>query len=82
MIVDWGDGDSSTYPPNDSILGGYPDGSSTHTYEIKDELSITLEYDWSARWRLLGGLWTPLPVPNTSTTVDYPVAEVVSRLSP
>jgi hypothetical protein len=83
VIVAWGDGSSTTYPPDRVILAGYPDGSASHVYEVKDPegATITVEYDWTARWRLVGGSWTPLPVPNTDTTVLYPIAEVVSRLS-
>jgi len=83
VVVDWGDGTTSTYPPDIDILSGYPDGSATHVYEVKagDGLLLTVEYDWTARWRVAGGDWLPLPVPNTITSVDYPVAEVVSRLS-
>lgn len=83
VIVQWGDGNTDTYPPSASILAGYPDGSATHIYEIKnsDGANLTVEYDWTARWRLVGGVWAPLPVPNTTTTVVYPIAEVVSRLT-
>jgi hypothetical protein len=65
------------------VLAGYPDGSATHIYEVKDPEGavLTVEYDWTAHWRVGGGSWTALPVPNTTTTVDYPVAEVVSRLT-
>lgn len=82
VVVDWGDGETSTYPPDSSILSGYPDGTAHHVYEVKDSagLSVIVEYDWTARWRVVGASWLPLPVPNTSTTVLYPVAEVVSRL--
>ena len=83
VIVHWGDGQIDTFPPSPSILAGYPNGSATHTYETKDAegADLTVEYDWTARWRLVGGTWTPLPVPNTITTVIYPIAEVVSRLT-
>lgn len=83
VVVSWGDGTTETLPPIESVLAGYPDGAATHVYEVKDPdgASITVEYDWTAHWRLVGGPWTALPVPNTSTSIDYPVAEVVSRLS-
>jgi hypothetical protein len=83
VIVDWGDGLITTYPPTETILAGYPDGAATHVYESKtdDSATIVVEYDWFARWRLVGDTWTTLPVPNTSTVVAYPVAEVVSRLT-
>jgi hypothetical protein len=82
VVVSWGDGHTNTYPPDPEILAGYPDGTATHIYEVKDAdgFSIVVEYDWTARWRLGGGPWAALPVPNTTTTVGYPVAEVVSRL--
>lgn len=83
VVVDWGDGRIDIYPPTDDILAGYPNGAATHTYEVKtdDSSSIAVGYDWTARWRLVGGSWTALPVPNTSTAIAYPVAEVVSRLT-
>lgn len=83
VVVDWGDGTTVTYPPDVEILAGYPDGSARHTYEVKDPdgATLTVEYDWTARWRIGGGTWIPLPVPNTETAVVYPIAEVVSRLS-
>jgi hypothetical protein len=82
VIVDWGDGQTTTYPADTAILAGYPDGSATHIYEAKnaDGVSLLVEYDWTARWRLAGGSWIALPVPNTETAVIYPIAEVVSRL--
>lgn len=83
VIVSWGDGWTDTYPPLDEILAGYPNGAATHVYEVKtlEPSSITVEYDWTARWRVDGGAWTALVVPNTSTSITYPVAEVVSRLT-
>jgi len=83
VVVDWGDGTTVTYPPDTEILAGYPDGTARHTYEVKDPdgATVTVEYDWTARWRISGGAWIPLPVPNTETATLYPVAEVVSRLS-
>ena len=64
------------------VVAGWPAGSATHVYEVHDPegVSITVEFDWAARWRVSGGAWTSLPVPNTATSVDYPVAQVVSRL--
>jgi hypothetical protein len=82
VVVAWGDGWTDTYPASDEILAGYPDGAAIHVYEVKnaDGAVVTVEYDWTARWRLIGGTWAPLDVPNTGTTIGYPVAEVVSRL--
>jgi hypothetical protein len=82
VIVDWGDGTTDTFPPSAAIMSGYPDGSATHVYEIKHPqgADLVVSYDWTARWRLVGDAWTALPVPNTTTSVDYTVAEIVSRL--
>jgi hypothetical protein len=83
VVVQWGDGRTDTFPPISGILAGYPDGSVTHVYEVKDPEGVPLvvEYDWTARWRVSGLGWTSLPVPNTTTSVLYPVAEVVTRLT-
>ncbi|MGH3649894.1 MAG: hypothetical protein ACRDU9_04225 [Acidimicrobiia bacterium] len=83
IIIAWGDGATDSYPPDSQVLAGYPNGSATHIYEVKDPegADLTVGYDWTARWRVVGGSWTALPVPNTTTSVGYPVAEVVSRLS-
>lgn len=83
VIVNWGDGDSDTYPPTATALSGYPDGFAAHVYDRKDPdgADIRVSYDWTARWRVTGRAWEFLAVPNTSTTVDYPIAEIVSTLS-
>lgn len=84
VVISWGDGLTDTYPPIEAILAGYPQGAASHVYETKtgQAASLTVEFDWTARWRVDGGSWTALPVPNTSTSIGYPVAEVVSRLRP
>lgn len=82
VIVDWGDGTTDSYPPHTGILSGYPEGSATHIYEAKsDGLPLSVSYDWTARWRVLGDAWDFLAVPNTTTTVNYPLAEIVSDLT-
>ena len=83
VVVVWGDGTVDTYPADQSLLIGYPDGAVVHVYERKDAdgVDLSVEYDWTARWRLVGGAWQSLPVPNTSTTTVYPISEIVTRLS-
>jgi hypothetical protein len=83
VIVDWGDGTISTYPATETAMAGYPDGFARHVYESKHEdgLPIAVSYDWTARWRVAGGAWEPLDVPNTTTSIAYPIAEIVSVLS-
>lgn len=83
VIVAWGDGTTDSYPATSTLLAGYPDGYATHVYETKnsDGLWIAVSYDWTARWRLVDGAWEFLAVPNTTTSVIYPVAEIVSTLN-
>jgi hypothetical protein len=83
VIVDWGDGTSDTYPARPDLLTGYPDGVASHVFETKvDDASLSVSYDWTARWRVVGGSWLSLAVPNTTTAVGYPVSEIVSVLRP
>lgn len=83
VIVEWGDGAVDSYPPTPAALSGYPDGFAVHLYEVKDAsgVLISVSFDWTARWRVVGDAWQALPVPNTTTTVIYPIAEIVSTLT-
>ncbi len=83
VVVDWGDQWVDSFPADQAALAGYPDGAAQHVYEIKDEAgySLTVSYDWTARWRADGGAWTALDVPNTQTTLTYPVSEIVSVIT-
>ena len=83
VVVDWGDGHTTTYPADSTALSGYPDGIATHLYETKDYAgyNITVSYSWAARWRVVGSPWEALVVPNTSTSVIYPVAEIISVIT-
>lgn len=83
VVIDWGDGTVRSYAASDTVLAGYPDGRATHVYEVKDPAySVSISYEWTARWRVAGGAWQTLPVPATTTSVEYPVAEIVSVLTP
>ena len=82
VIVDWGDGRSETFPASDAALAGYPDGIATHVYETKDgSYDLAVSYDWTARWRIVGEPWELLDVPNTTTSLAYPVSEIVSVIT-
>jgi hypothetical protein len=83
VVVVWGDGTVTSYPAEDAALSGYPDGAARHVYQRKaDESRLGVSYIWAARWRPAGGSWTILAVPATTTTVDYPVSEIVAVLRP
>ena len=82
VVVDWGDGRRQTFPASETAMAGYPDGIATHVYETKDaRYALTVSYDWTARWRIVGEPWQPLDVPNTTTSVAYPVNEIVSVIT-
>jgi hypothetical protein len=83
VAVDWGDQRVDRFPADEEALAGYPDGVAVHVYEVKDLAGypMTISYDWVARWRASGGPWEFLTVPDTSTTLEYPVAEIVSVLT-
>jgi len=83
VIVEWGDGTIDSYPATSTALAGYPDGFATHVYDQKAETGVNLSvsYDWTARWRIVGEAWEFIAVPNTTTNVNYPVSEIVSVLT-
>ena len=83
VIIRWGDGHTDTYPATYTALAGYPDGFATHIYGSKSEngLNLAVSYDWTAKWRVVGGSWEFLAVPNTTTSVLYPISEIVSVLT-
>jgi len=83
VVINWGDGTTDLFPAEVADLSGYPDGAALHVYEVKNQTgySITASYDWTARWRTPGDVWTMLTVPNTTTTVNYPVSEIVSVIT-
>jgi hypothetical protein len=83
VLVDWGDSRVDTFPADQEMLAGYPDGAARHIYELKDEsgYDLGISYAWTARWRVAGGAWEYLDVPNTTTSIPYPVAEIVSVLT-
>ena len=83
VIVDWGDGGAESFPSDPQAMAGFPDGIAIHVYEVKSDAGyvIAVSYDWTVRWRVTGGPWIPLDVPNTTTSLAYPVAEIVSVIT-
>lgn len=96
VTITWGDGSSTTFTEADfPLLTGYPDGVARHIYEVKtcdppgskprchESLSsypLAVSYQWEVEWRDGAGPWAALPVPDTTTTVAYPVKEIVAVL--
>lgn len=81
VVVHWGDGTITTHPADGPSIPGYPNGPARHTYEtINPDGRLSVAYRWGVRWRASGGPWQPLTVPPTTTTVGYPVTEIVAIL--
>lgn len=79
VIVHWGDGTITTYPSDGPPLVAGPDGPASHIYEQKKPTAqLAVAYTWDVRWRPVGAAWSTLAVPETLTTVDYPISEIVS----
>ncbi len=83
VVVDWGDERRDSFPADGDALSGYPDGFARHIYEVKDVdgYDLSVSYAWTARWRVSGGDWESLDVPDTTTAIGYPVAEIVSVIT-
>jgi hypothetical protein len=97
VSIDWGDGTRVNLPPESfPLLTGYPDGIARHVYETKtceppgsgrrchSSLSaypFEVIYQWQVRWRVSAGAWQELAVPDSATSLAYPVQEVIAVLS-
>jgi len=96
VTIRWGDGNSTTFAETDfPLLSGYPDGIARHIYEVKtcdppgstprchDTLSsypLTVSYHWEVEWRDGAAPWAALAVPDTTTSLAYPVREIIAVL--
>jgi hypothetical protein len=96
VTVNWGDGTLLTLAPEVyPLLTGYPNGTARHVYETKtceppgssprchpslSSYPLAVRFQWFVRWRVGAGVWTSLAVPDTVTTIDYPVKEIISVL--
>ena len=88
--IDWDDGPAQVFGEAlHSRLTGFPDGAASHTYQTKSceedgprcrteigAYEIKASFVWSG-WYRLGGSGITLSIPNTSSTYDYPVAEMI-----
>ncbi len=94
--IDWGDGTVDAFPPVlFPLLDGTPEGAAVHVYEVKTcdppggprchptltAYPLSVAFSWFARWRVDGGPWLTLVVPDTVTAVDYPVTEVIGLVT-
>ena len=92
VTVEWGDGSVDRFPPVlFPLLDGTAEGVATHVFEVKtcdppggrrchpslSAYPLEVSFSWFVRWRMDGGPWLTLVVPDTSTVVSYPVSEVI-----
>ena len=89
--IDWDDGPAQVFGEAlYSRLRGYPDGVASHTYQTKSceedgprcrtgigAYEIATTFVWSG-WYAVGSEMKTLRIPNTSSTDDYPVTELIS----
>ncbi|NND03247.1 MAG: hypothetical protein HKN91_10710 [Acidimicrobiia bacterium] len=80
--IDWGDDAISTIPESQfGLFAPHPDGEVGHPWETKDVYTLGVDYEWLARWRVNGGPWQIIDIPNTEWETPYQVDEVVGRRS-
>ncbi len=80
--IDWGDGAVSTIPESQfQLFAPHPDGEVGHPWETKDNYTLGVDYEWLARWRVNGGPWQIIAIPDTEWDAPYRVDEVVGRRS-
>lgn len=56
-------------------------GAISHMYERRGTYQVTVDVIWQARWRIGTGPWMHLGYFSNQTARDYPVREMVSRLT-
>lgn len=80
--IEWGDGAVSTIPESQfELFAPHPDGEVGHPWETKDIYTLGVNYQWLARWRVNGGPWQTIVIPDTEWEEPYQVDEVVGRRS-
>ena len=80
--IDWGDDAISTIPESQfELFAPHPEGEVGHPWETNDNYTLGVDYEWLARWRVNGGPWQIIVIPNTTWTAPYQVDEVVGRRS-
>lgn len=89
VVVEWGDGTSEPLAVSGEVAEG------THVFEAKtcaepaprcglvaaDGYPLTVRFRWEAGFDADGAGWAPLTVPDTATTVPYPVVEIIGILT-
>jgi hypothetical protein len=96
VTINWGDGAVASFTEGQfSQLSGYPDGLARHVYEVKTcsppgstprchpsltSYPMTVDYIWEVSWRAGGAPFASLAIPNTTTSVAYPVREIIAVL--
>lgn len=89
VVVEWGDGTVESLPVSGDVAEG------VHVFEARtcaepaprcglvspDGYPLAVRFRWEASFDADGAGWSPLSVPDTATTVSYPVAEIIGVLT-
>ena len=83
VTIDWGDENGTDLTPGlYDLLGGYPTGEITHTYDTTAFYDPAIAYHWQVRWRVDGGAWRDVTgIDPTTWTTAYEVDELVTRIT-
>ena len=80
--ITWGDGAVTTIPESlFELFAPHPDGEVNHVWETSEVVDMTVEYEWSVRWRRNLGAWRTLVIDDTTWSDVYRVDEIVGRRS-
>ncbi len=80
VAIEWGDGAVVTIPESQfDLFAPHPEGVVGHRWETMGDYVMGVDYVWSARWRVGGGPWQVVAVPDTQWSSPYRVDEIVGR---
>ena len=78
---DFGEGDVLTTTNVGRAWSRRKPGSISHTYERRGRYEVQVQAVWEARWRVGSGSWVHLGYFTNSRARDYPVRQLVGRLT-
>ena len=82
VTISWGDGTVTTVPESQfERFRPHPDSDVAHVWDESEFVDLSIAYEWSARWRLNGGTWNYLIIPNNTWSEPYRVDQLVGRRS-
>jgi hypothetical protein len=80
--VVWGDDTVTTIPESQFYrFKPHPNSDVAHVWEQSEYVDMNIAYQWMARWRLDGGAWSYLAIPDNTWSEPYRVDQIVGRLT-